>query len=121
MFCVFYSFQFRLLLTGVSQQECGKRGRTGERSRDHSRRQLTANPASVSFGSVAVGSDGLQSITLTNSGTASITISSAGASGTGFAIAGLSTPMTLSAGQTVLFSASFTPTSARQGKRQHFD
>ena len=58
------------------------------------------------------GCHGLQSITLTNSGTASITISSAGASGTGFAIAGLSTPMTLSAGQTVLFSASFTPTSA---------
>ncbi|MGA7225754.1 MAG: choice-of-anchor D domain-containing protein [Candidatus Acidiferrales bacterium] len=95
-----------------ASRNAGSAGAPGERSRDHSRRQLTANPASVSFGSVAAGSDGLQSITLTNSGTASITISSAGASGTGFAIAGLSTPMTLSAGQTVLFSASFTPTSA---------
>jgi hypothetical protein len=95
-----------------ADRNAGSVGVPGERSRDHSRRQLAANPASVSFGSVAVGSDGLQSITLTNSGTASITISSAGASGTGFAIAGLSTPMTLSAGQSVRFSASFTPSSA---------
>jgi hypothetical protein len=87
-------------------------GLPGEKSREHSRSQFTANPASVSFGSVAVGSDGLQSITLTNSGTASITISSAEASGTGFAIAGLSTPMSVGAGQSVRFSASFTPTSA---------
>ena len=74
--------------------------------------KLTANPTSVSFGSVAVGSNGSQSMTLTNSGTASITISSAGVSGTGFAVAGLSTPMMLSAGQSVGFSAGFTPSSA---------
>ncbi len=74
--------------------------------------KLNASSTSVSFGSVAVGSSGLQSMTLTNSGTASITISSASTSGTGFAIAGLSTPMTLSAGQSVGFSVSFTPSSA---------
>ena len=51
-------------------------------------------------------------MTLTNSATASITISSASASGTGFAIAGLATPMTLSVGQSIGFSASFTPSSA---------
>jgi Abnormal spindle-like microcephaly-assoc'd, ASPM-SPD-2-Hydin len=95
-----------------ASSNAGSVGVPGEKSRDHSRRQLTANPASVSFGSVAVGSDGLQSITLTNSGTASITISSAVASGTGFAVAGLSTPTTLSAGQSASFSASFTPSSA---------
>jgi hypothetical protein len=73
---------------------------------------LAANPTSVSFGSVAVGNNGSQSMTMTNSGTASITISSASVSGTGFAIAGLSTPMTLSAGQSVGFSTGFTPSSA---------
>ena len=74
--------------------------------------QLTANPTSVSFGGVAVGSNGSRSMTLTNSGTASITISSAGVSGTGFAIAGLTTPTMLSPGQSVGFSAGFTPSAA---------
>jgi Abnormal spindle-like microcephaly-assoc'd, ASPM-SPD-2-Hydin len=74
--------------------------------------QLAAKPPSVSFGSVAVGSNGSQSMALTNSGTASITISSAAVSGTGFSIAGLSAPITLSAGQSVGFSASFAPSSA---------
>src|SRR5271156_2989974 len=83
-----------------------------ERLRDHWHRQLTANPMTVSFGSVAVGSNGSQSMTLTNSGTASIMISSASVTGSGFAIAGLSTPTTLSAGQSVGLSASFTPSSA---------
>jgi hypothetical protein len=90
----------------------GRRGTPAERLRHHWRGQLTANSMSVSFGSVAVGSSGLQPMTLTNSATASITISSASASGTGFAIAGLATPMTLSVGQSIGFSASFTPSSA---------
>ena len=67
--------------------------------------QLGANPASVNFGSVAVGSTGTQSITLTNSGTGSVTISQASATGTGLSISGLSTPLTLGAGQTTTFSA----------------
>ena len=90
----------------------GRVGTPAERLRHHSRGQLTANSMSVSFGSVAVGSSALQPMTLTNSGTDSITISSASASGSGFAIAGLSTPMALGAGQSVGFSASFTPPSA---------
>src|SRR5271163_3916854 len=84
----------------------------GEKFRDHSHRQLTANPTSVSFGSVAVGTNGSQSMTLTNSGTASITISSASVSGSSFSIAGLSAPMTLGGGQSVSVSANFTPSSA---------
>jgi len=88
----------------------------GVKLRDHSHRQLTANPTSVSFGSMAVGTKGSQAITLTNSGTTSITISSASASGASFSIAGLSTPMTLSGGQSVSVSASFTPSSAGGAK-----
>jgi Abnormal spindle-like microcephaly-assoc'd, ASPM-SPD-2-Hydin len=74
--------------------------------------QLGANPASVNFGSVAVGSNGTQSLTLTNSGSASVTISQATASGAGLSISGLSTPLTLGAGLSTTFSAQFAPTSA---------
>jgi hypothetical protein len=74
--------------------------------------QLGANPSTVNFGSVAVGSNGTQSITLTNSGTASITISSAAASGASMSISGLSTPLTLGAGLSTTFSAQFAPTTA---------
>src|SRR5271155_5200053 len=74
--------------------------------------QLGASPASVNFGSVAVGSTGSQTITLTNSGSASVTISTATASGTGLSISGLSAPQTLGAGLSTTFSAQFVPTSA---------
>ncbi len=74
--------------------------------------QLGANPSSVNFGSVAVGNNGSQTITLTNSGSASVTISQAAASGTGFSISGLSTPLALGAGLSTTFSAQFTPASA---------
>src|SRR6266581_4990318 len=71
--------------------------------------QLAANPASVSFGNVLVGSSGSQTVTLTNSGTASVTLSAASASGTGFSISGLSLPLTLAAGQNTTFTAQFAP------------
>jgi hypothetical protein len=70
---------------------------------------LGVSPTSVGFGSVAVGSNGSKSLTLTNSGTASITVSSASATGAGFGLSGLTTPVTVSVGQSVPFSASFTP------------
>ena len=74
--------------------------------------QLGANPSSVNFGSVAVGSNGTQSITLTNSGSASVTISGATVTGAGLSISGLSTPLALGAGLSTTFSAKFAPTTA---------
>ncbi len=71
---------------------------------------LTANPSSVNFGSVLVGGNTSQSITLTNSGTASVTISAASASGTGFSISGLTVPITINAGGNTSFNAQFAPT-----------
>ncbi len=70
---------------------------------------LSANPSSVNFGSVPVGTSGTTSVTLTNSGTANITISAAAASGTGFSMTGLSTPLTLTPGQNTSFAAKFSP------------
>jgi hypothetical protein len=73
---------------------------------------LSANPASFNFGSVLVGSNGSQTITLMNSGTASITISTAAATGAGFSLTGLTVPLTLNAGQSTTFTAAFAPASA---------
>jgi hypothetical protein len=74
--------------------------------------QISANPSSVSFGSVADGTASTQTIKLTNSGNASLTISQASASGPGFSIGGLPTPVTLPPGQSTTFNAQFDPSSA---------
>src|SRR5208337_2556304 len=72
--------------------------------------QLSANPASVSFGSVSTSSSATQQITLTNTGYAAATISSITVSGTGFSLTGVSTPATLAPSQTLSFTAKFAPT-----------
>jgi hypothetical protein len=73
---------------------------------------LVPNPASVNFGNVQVGSSKNVSETITNSGSTSITVSQAAATGTGFGMSGLSTPITLSAGQSVTFTLTFAPQAA---------
>jgi Abnormal spindle-like microcephaly-assoc'd, ASPM-SPD-2-Hydin len=73
--------------------------------------QLTANPTSLSFGSVQVGNSQTLAETLTNSGGTSVTISAASATSSGFTASGLSLPITLGAGQSVRFSVAFSPTS----------
>lgn len=73
---------------------------------------LVPNPASVSFGNVQVGSSKNVSETITNSGSASITVSQAAATGSGFSMSGLTTPTTLSAGQSVTFTLTFAPQAA---------
>lgn len=73
---------------------------------------LTANPSTYNFGSVLVGNNATEVITLTNSGTASVTISAASASGTGFSMTGLTVPVTINAGGNTTFTAQFAPTTA---------
>jgi hypothetical protein len=72
---------------------------------------LSANPASVNFGSLLVNSNASVSITLTNTGTGSVAISGGSASGTGYSMNGL-VPTTLTAGQSTLFTVKFAPTVA---------
>ena len=74
--------------------------------------QLTANPSSLNFGYVQVGSTLTLMDSFTNTGGASVTISQASASGTGFNISGLNLPLSLNPGASVTFSAMFTPSSA---------
>jgi len=73
---------------------------------------LTANPTSLAFGSIQVGSSTNLSETLTNTGGTSLTISAAAASGTGFSLSGLALPVTLTAGQSTSFTVLFSPTAS---------
>jgi hypothetical protein len=77
-----------------------------------SKQALTANPLSVSFGSVRVGTSKAVSETLTNSGSSSLRISQATITGAGFSLNGLTLPLTLTAGHSYTFSAVFAPKSS---------
>jgi len=70
---------------------------------------LNATPLHLSFGNAAAQSTGSLPVTLTNTGTASVTISSATEMGTGFSFTGLALPISLAAGQSLIFSATYTP------------
>jgi Abnormal spindle-like microcephaly-assoc'd, ASPM-SPD-2-Hydin len=71
--------------------------------------QLSANPTSLNFASVQVGSKQTKFEALTNSGGSRLTISQATVTGSGFSITGLTLPLTLNAGASVTFSVVFAP------------
>lgn len=73
---------------------------------------LGANPTSLNFGTVQTGSNQALSETVTNTGGSTVTISQVGISGTGFTLTGISTPATLTAGQSASFTVTFAPASA---------
>jgi len=72
---------------------------------------LSANPGSVSFGTVATGNSNSQTITLKNDGNAVITFSQIAVAGSGFSQTGLSTSSTIAAEGSLNFNAVFTPSS----------
>ena len=74
--------------------------------------QLSANPASLSFGSVAVGANGTQQIVVSNTGTAAVSISSITVSGSGYTVSGVTTPATVNPSSSLTLTATFTPTAA---------
>jgi hypothetical protein len=69
---------------------------------------LTVSPISINFGNVTIGRSATQNGQLT-AASSSVTVSSASLSNTAFQLIGLSLPITLSAGQSVNFTVSFTP------------
>jgi Abnormal spindle-like microcephaly-assoc'd, ASPM-SPD-2-Hydin len=73
---------------------------------------LSANPASINFGSVIDGASASIPVTLTNTGTANVAISAHGISGTGFTLTGWSAPASLTPGQTTSFTVTFAPTTS---------
>jgi hypothetical protein len=73
--------------------------------------QISASPASLSFGSLTSGASATQNVTLTNTGNSSVSISQIVASGTGFSVGTIALPISLAAGQSTSFSVAFAPAS----------
>jgi len=73
---------------------------------------LSANPTSLSFGSVNAGDASSKSVTLTNSGTANVTISQVTVSAKDVAASGVATPLTLTPGQSQTMNVTFDPSAA---------
>ena len=70
--------------------------------------QLSVVPTAINFGNVSVGSKAQQTGQLGASG-ASVTVSSVNGSGSEFTITGIAFPVTIPAGQSANFTATFTP------------
>ncbi len=70
--------------------------------------QLAVSPSTMQFGNVAVGSNLSQTGTLT-AGKSSVTVYNANWNGPGFSITGISFPLTIAAGKTASFTATFAP------------
>lgn len=73
---------------------------------------LTATPASLTFTNVQTGQSQTQTETVKNTGGMNATISQATVAPADFSISGLTTPATLTPGQSATFSVKFAPTSA---------
>ena len=73
--------------------------------------QLAVNPTSQSFGSVAMGSQFNQTVTLTNNGASTVSISQVSATGSGFKLSGVTTPIALNTSQSTTFTVAFAPQS----------
>jgi hypothetical protein len=73
---------------------------------------LTAVPTSLEFTNVQVGRSLTQTETVINTGGSNAQISQVAANGTGFSISGITTPVTLTPGQSTSFGVTFTPQSA---------
>ena len=72
---------------------------------------LGVTPGSMSFGNVVIGTTQIQNGSLTASG-GSVTLSSASSSNSAFILGGLTLPVTLTAGQSMPFTVSFSPTTS---------
>jgi hypothetical protein len=72
--------------------------------------QLVANPSSLNFGNIQVGSTASLTGTLTNVGKDNLTIYNGLISGTSFSMSGITLPLTLTPGQSYTLTISFSPT-----------
>jgi len=86
-------------LTGTGQSSGGSPG-------------ISASPAPMAFGSVAVGSYATSPLVVTNSGSANLTISNIVESGSSFSWTGPTVPATLTPGQKATLTMDFSPKSA---------
>ncbi len=72
---------------------------------------LLATPSSASFGNVNVGGSKTISVTLSNTERTAITIKTVSESGSAFSISGITTPLSISGGNSVVLTLKFAPQS----------
>jgi Abnormal spindle-like microcephaly-assoc'd, ASPM-SPD-2-Hydin len=73
--------------------------------------QLSVTPTTMNFGNVAVGGNSVKQGTLT-AGSADIKVNTAAWNGQGYSLSGITFPVTVPAGQNVLFTVTFAPQAA---------
>jgi hypothetical protein len=71
--------------------------------------QLSANPNSISFGTVATGTSAAKQVVLTNTGNAAVKISSLSIHGLGLTTSGMTAPATLNPSESLTVTAAFAP------------
>jgi len=71
--------------------------------------QLSASPASLAFGTQAVGASASQKVVVTNTGNAAVQVSSVAASGAGYSVTGLTAPATLNPAASATLTATYAP------------
>jgi hypothetical protein len=87
-------------------------GNSSQTTQDPTPGALLAQPTSVGFGNVQVGTSQTQADTLSNTGGSAITLTQAVVTGSGFSITGLNLPLTLSPGKSATFNIVFNPQAA---------
>ena len=92
-------------LTGSAKTSTDKQSTTAPAS-------ISVTPASLSFGSVPVGTTSSQSVTVSNGGGSSLTVTQANAAAAGVTITGVSFPVVIAAGSKSSFDVVFSPKSA---------
>jgi hypothetical protein len=92
-------------LTGASKTGSGQQSTQGAAT-------ISVVPASISFGSVAVGGTASQSVTISNSGESNLTITQASTTAAGVTITGVKLPLTVEAGKRATFDIVFSPKKA---------
>lgn len=73
--------------------------------------QITASPASLVFGTVAVGQSQQEEVVLVNNGETTVTISAFSVNDSAFSISGLSLPATIAPGGRAMLTLAFAPSS----------
>ncbi|GAC1626832.1 MAG: hypothetical protein PVS2B2_03220 [Candidatus Acidiferrum sp.] len=73
---------------------------------------LSANPTSLGFGTLNLGSNATKTVTLSNTGNSKVSVSGIKVSGAGFSVSVVAVPFTLGAGQSAGFTVEFAPTIA---------
>ena len=101
-----------LAIVATALQTPGCAGLVTPATQTNATATLSANPGSVAFGDVELGTSSTQTLSFSNTGNKTLTVSQVSVSGAGFAVSGSTMPVTIAAGQSSSVSLQFAPTAA---------